>query len=124
MQLERNVRAPALARSALSGELSRAGLDGSLAQTAILLVSEVVTNAVRHSSAPPDAPIGLTARIGAQRVLVAVTDAGEGFVPRPRDPRRQGEGYGLYLLDKAARRWGVDAGEAGTTVWFELDRSL
>jgi hypothetical protein len=50
---------------------------------------------------------------------VSVTDAGEGFVPSRRDPARVEGGYGLYLLEKAASRWGVDAGSP-TTVWFEL----
>lgn len=124
LELQRTVHAPAAARAAVVEHLSQAGVEGSLAQTVVLLVSEVVTNAVRHSGAPPGAPIALSASIGLELVRIAVTDAGEGFVPQPRDPERVGEGYGLYLLDKAARRWGVEARGGGTTVWFELDRSL
>jgi anti-sigma regulatory factor (Ser/Thr protein kinase) len=121
MELERNVRAPAIARSAVSNELVGAGIDGSLGQTIVLLVSEVVSNAVRHSAAPPDAAIALEATITDQSVRIAVTDAGDGFTPRPRDPERLGEGYGLYLLEKASNRWGI-ARDGGTTVWFELER--
>jgi anti-sigma regulatory factor (Ser/Thr protein kinase) len=124
VEFERTVRAPASARSAVAEHLQRMGVDGGLGQTAVLLVSEVVTNAVRHSSAPPEAPVALSATVESELVRIAVTDAGEGFVPRPRDPERLGEGYGLYLLDKAARSWGVEAHDAGTTVWFELDRPL
>ena len=119
LELERTVRAPAIARGAVSEQLEAMGIDGSFGQTVVLLVSEVVSNAVRHSNAPDDAPISLDASVTGERVRVAVTDAGEGFTPRPRDPERLGDGYGLYLLEKAASCWGVEA-DGGTTVWFEL----
>lgn len=121
LELEPNVRAPAIARSAVSEQLSAAGIDGAFGQTVVLLVSEVVSNAVRHSGAPDQAAISLEASITGAAVRIAVTDAGEGFTPRPRDPERLGEGYGLYLVEKAARSWGVDS-DGGTTVWFELER--
>jgi anti-sigma regulatory factor (Ser/Thr protein kinase) len=121
MELQRNVRAPAIARSAVSEQLLAVGIDGSLGQTIVLLVSEVVSNAVRHSAAPEEAAIALEARITERSVRIAVTDAGEGFTPRQRDPERLGEGYGLYLLEKASSRWGV-ARDGGTTVWFEVER--
>jgi anti-sigma regulatory factor (Ser/Thr protein kinase) len=121
LELQRNVRAPAIARSAVAEQLGSMGVDGSLGQTIVLLVSEVVSNAVRHSAAPAEAAIALEASITEQSVRIAVTDAGEGFTPRQRDPDRIGEGYGLYLLEKAASRWGVE-GDGGTTVWFELER--
>ena len=121
LHLERNVRAPAIARSAIGEQLLVAGIDGSFGQTVVLLVSEVVSNAVRHSGGPADSSITLEATITDDAVRIAVTDAGEGFTPRPRDPDRLGEGYGLYLVEKAARDWGVEH-EDGTTVWFELAR--
>ncbi len=121
LELERTVRAPAIARAAVSEHLLELGVDGSFGQTVVLLVSEVVSNAVRHSSAPEHVPISLDALVTEVAVRVAVTDAGEGFTPRPRDPERVGDGYGLYLLEKASSSWGVEADE-GTTVWFELVR--
>ena len=121
LELERNVRAPAIARSAVSEQLLAMGLDGSFGQTVVLLVSEVVSNAVRHSNGPADAAISLAATVSEEAVRVAVTDAGEGFTPRPRDADRLGDGYGLYLLEKAASSWGVEC-DGGTTVWFELAR--
>jgi anti-sigma regulatory factor (Ser/Thr protein kinase) len=121
LQLERSVRAPAIARSAVGEQLLATGIDGSFAQTVVLLVSEVVSNAVRHSGGPTDAAITLEAIVTDDAVRIAVTDAGEGFTPRPRDPDRLGEGYGLYLVEKAARDWGVER-DGGTTVWFELAR--
>jgi anti-sigma regulatory factor (Ser/Thr protein kinase) len=121
LELRRDVHAPALARSAVSEQLTAFGIDGSLGQTVVLLVSEVVSNAVRHSAAAADAAISLASTVTEQAVRVAVTDAGEGFEPRPRDPDRLGEGYGLYLVGKAASSWGVES-DGGTTVWFELPR--
>ena len=121
LDLERDIHAPAIARSAVAEQLLALGVDGSFGQTVVLLVSEVVSNAVRHSNGPEDAPISLDARVSERSVRVAVTDAGAGFTPRPRDPERLGEGYGLYLVAKAASAWGVES-EGGTTVWFELAR--
>ncbi len=43
-------------------------------------------------------------------------------MPRPRDPGSTRDGYGLYLLEKVATRWGVDSA-GDTKVWFELPRS-
>jgi anti-sigma regulatory factor (Ser/Thr protein kinase) len=122
LELDRNVHAPAIARSAVSERLIEHGIDGSYGQTIVLLVSEVVSNAVRHSSAAAGIPITLAATVSAQAVHVAVADGGEGFTPRPRDPQKIGDGYGLYLLEKAATSWGVERA-GGTTVWFEMARA-
>jgi anti-sigma regulatory factor (Ser/Thr protein kinase) len=119
LQLGRTVHAPARARAIVARRCEELGLDGSLAQSLILLVSEVVSNAVRHSAADPDAPIELIAEFGERTIRVTVTDAGDGFTPRPRDPAR--DGYGLYLLEKVATRWGVES-RGDTKVWFELPR--
>ena len=121
LELKNTVSAPATARAAISDTLVELGIDGSLGQTVVLLVSEVVSNAVRHSHAAPGLPIGLAAAVTQESVRIAVTDGGEGFTPRPRDPERLDDGYGLYLVDKAASRWGVER-VGGTTVWFELPR--
>jgi anti-sigma regulatory factor (Ser/Thr protein kinase) len=122
LELQRNVQAPAIARAAVAGRCAGIELGGSLAHSLALLVSEVVSNAVRHSSGPPDDPIELTTAITDEVIRVTVTDAGEGFTPRPRDPGRTHDGYGLYLLEKVATRWGVEC-RGETKVWFELARS-
>jgi anti-sigma regulatory factor (Ser/Thr protein kinase) len=119
LELERDVGAPAIARAAVSERAIELGFEGSFGHTLVLLVSEVVSNAVRHSPGPADAPITLLATMSEEKIRVAVTDAGEGFTPRPREPDSLSDGYGLYLLDKAASSWGVE-NTGGTTVWFEL----
>jgi anti-sigma regulatory factor (Ser/Thr protein kinase) len=93
-------------------------------ETLILLVSELVTNAVLHSPGPAAAPIRVRASLEHERVRVAVTDPGGGFSPPKRDPgEQQGRmtigGYGLYIVGRAASRWGIDE-QGGTQVWFEL----
>lgn len=121
LELQRNIEAPAIARAAVSGICSGLDVSPSEQHTLMLLVSELVSNAVLHSPGPADAPVLLTAIVGEEVVHVAVTDAGRGFTPRRPEPRAEG-GYGLYLLDKAASRWGVDQ-VGGTRVWFELSRT-
>jgi signal transduction histidine kinase len=123
LALERNAQAPARARAELTRRCEALDLDGSLEQSLILLVSEVVSNAVRHSAAPLDAPIELVATFTDEMIRIAVTDAGCGFTPRARDPTGTQDGYGLYLLEKVATRWGVDSC-GDTKVWFELPRGV
>jgi anti-sigma regulatory factor (Ser/Thr protein kinase) len=121
LELQRNVEAPAIARAAVKGICSDLDLCLSKQHTLALLVSELVSNAVLHSSGPADAPVLLAATVGEEIVHIAVTDAGRGFTPRPHD-QRTGGGYGLYLVDRAASRWGSDQ-VGGTRVWFELSRT-
>jgi anti-sigma regulatory factor (Ser/Thr protein kinase) len=86
-----------------------------------LLVSELVTNCVRHANAGEAAPVELAVRVAPDTIRVEVHDGGAGFDPaRTRRPRGVGGGYGLFLVERMASRWGVDR-DAGTRVWFELD---
>ncbi|HWF32827.1 MAG TPA: ATP-binding protein [Solirubrobacteraceae bacterium] len=121
LELERSVDAPAIARAEIAARCRELGLGAPLCQSLILLVSEVVSNAVRHSAADANARVQLVATFGERTIRVMVTDAGVGFTPRPRDPARTDDGYGLYLLEKVAARWGVES-RGDTKVWFELPR--
>lgn len=87
-------------------------------ETLGLLVSEVVTNAVIHGGRGDELDVEVT--LSDEAVRVVVSDAGDGFVPRPRalDSDEVG-GWGLYLVEQLATAWGVSSGER-TTVWFEL----
>jgi anti-sigma regulatory factor (Ser/Thr protein kinase) len=120
LALARNVQAPGIARGAVARLCEELALGGSESHTVLLLVSEVVSNAVLHSCGPAQAPIELSADVAQDAIRIAVSDAGEGFVPEERHPARANGGYGLYLLQKAASRWGVEA-DGATTVWFEVE---
>ena len=119
LDLETNREAPSVARAAIAGFSEDRDLAETTLATLTLLVSEVVTNAVIHPEVEDRGDIQLRARFAGDMIRVEVTDGGEGFEPRPRDPTRSDRGYGLYLLEQQAERWGVERAD-GTTVWFEL----
>ncbi|HEY4895523.1 MAG TPA: ATP-binding protein [Solirubrobacteraceae bacterium] len=120
IRLPRDSHAPSMARAAVAGFSERSSLGPGGCSTLALLVSELVSNAVLHSDAPPASDIRLCARLlDDARVRVEVVDDGSGFTVEPRDPSRIDGGYGLFLLDRQATQWGVDR-EGGTRVWFEI----
>src|SRR4051794_14041721 len=114
--IARDHHTPVRARHALeelAGELDPAVMDD-----ARLLVTELVTNSVRHGN-------GETVRLildvpQPDRLRCEVIDDGHGFLPiaRAADSTDEG-GWGLYLVEKLAETWGVR--EGSTHVWFELN---
>ena len=86
-----------------------------------LLVSELVTNAVRHGASDVHESILLRAEWDDDAVRVEVCDEGPGFEAKP-DERGMLEpgGNGLLLIDSLASRWGVERGQP-TCVWFETE---
>lgn len=125
MQLEVGVdpaevgRARRWARSRLVG--SGIGADEPVAETLILLISELVTNAVVHTGCPavlrmlfPAAP--------AEPVRVEVADSSQA-PPAPRHAERdETGGRGLELVDGLADRWGWRPEGRGKQIWCEVDR--
>ena len=86
-----------------------------------LLTTEVVSNSVRHGRVGPDGWVSSTISVTEDRVRVEVRDSSvPRGMPRQRTPDYEdGGGFGLFLLDQVAARWGVQT-EAGLCVWFEL----
>lgn len=117
LELERSAEAPGVARAAIRGLCEQAGVSAASCQTLLLLVSEIVTNAVVHSDAPASEPVIFSAEAQGGRVRVQVADGGRGFHPRAR--AASSGGWGLRLVQKQAARWGIDMAQ-GTSVWFEL----
>lgn len=108
-----SLHAPRWARRFVADRLD----DESLAERVALVVSELVTNVVVHTTSHP--VVELTLR---PTVVVAVADRS----PEPAAPRRHPSlegGRGLTLIGIAADRWGTCASPRGKSVWAEFDRS-
>ena len=94
-------------------------LEDGQVDTLRLLVSEVVTNAVRHGGS--DKPVEVRAHWNAE-IRVEVVDHGRGFAPGPRSATDEPGGFGLFLVGQLADAWGVETNGV-TRVWFVLRRS-
>jgi anti-sigma regulatory factor (Ser/Thr protein kinase) len=106
------------ARAVVRGRLGDWGLD-SLADLAALLVSELVTNSLRHATGPIG--VRLVRSAGLPGVLLVEVSDPLPDPPRQRVARLDDEsGRGLLLVAHSSRRWGTRPGDAGKTVWFEL----
>ncbi|WP_189873091.1 ATP-binding SpoIIE family protein phosphatase [Streptomyces bluensis] len=115
--LEPEEMAPGRARRLARHALSRWGLE-ELSDSVELLISEVVTNAVRYASRP------VTLRLLRTDVLRCEVTDDVPQLPRLRQARATDEGgRGLYLVNKLARRWGATRLSTGKVVWFELNQA-
>ena len=100
---------------------SNGALPASVRADVLLLVTELVTNAVRHASVGPEQPVRVGLRRLPRLVRVEVTDPGSGFARvHPRSNGDESGGWGLLLVDRIADRWGVWPTASGTCVWFEI----
>jgi anti-sigma regulatory factor (Ser/Thr protein kinase) len=102
------------ARKIVRAELDRL-YDGEIVENAMILVSELVTNAILHGQGT----VFLCVAQGRHRVRVEVGDDGP-----PLAGLRDGNGrqrFGIRFLERLADRWGVEStGDDGKKVWFEL----
>ncbi|MDQ3630506.1 MAG: ATP-binding protein [Actinomycetota bacterium] len=105
-------------RAARRGVVDGLALEGELAVSTALLVSEAVTNSVLHASLAPDDLVHVDASRTEGRVRVEVCDEGIGlYAPSPAGPRDGG--HGLKIIDRLAERWGLYS-DGRTRIWFEL----
>jgi anti-sigma regulatory factor (Ser/Thr protein kinase) len=119
LKLRGGPEAAAEARAAVTR--LRTDLEQPLLETLRLLVTELVANSVRHAAART---VGLRALAGEGGVWIEVTDEGPGFDPRGHDHMASDEsGWGLFLVERLADRWGVRRDGGRTRVWFELRRA-
>ncbi|SEG84572.1 Serine phosphatase RsbU, regulator of sigma subunit [Actinacidiphila yanglinensis] len=113
-ELPADDRAPAEARRLAAGQLSAWGAD-DLAFYVEIVISELVTNAVRYGGGP----IGL--RLIRGDVLVCEVTDTSNTQPRMRRAQSTDEGgRGLFIVAQLVRRWGSRYGRSGKTIWAEL----
>ena len=114
VQLPRSSDAPRQARHLVRDFVAPERVDD-----ATLLVSELVTNAVKYG--PEHEAFSLIVRSDGSRTRFTVHDLGLGPLPEMRDADDPAPGgHGLRLVDSLADRWGTERGS--TRVWFELHR--
>jgi anti-sigma regulatory factor (Ser/Thr protein kinase) len=96
-------------------------LPASVREDVLLLATELVTNAVRHAGIGPEQSLRIQLQRWPRRVRVGVVDPGATFIPaRARSKGGGSGGWGLFMIDRIADRWGVRRIGAGTCSWFEL----
>jgi anti-sigma regulatory factor (Ser/Thr protein kinase) len=102
----------------LVNDLLRDQVDPDTLDTAALLTTELVSNAIRHTGDE----LVLTVRLDRARLRVGVSDSSHRRPQLVQVGSRDTSGRGLHLVEAMADRWGVDPGERGLgkTVWFEL----
>ena len=112
--------------AALAARYSLNRLEGGLPLEKLedvrLIVSELVTNSVRHAELSPDEHILLAVVISEGLVRGRVCDPGPGF-KKPSEPRPRTDmsgGWGLPIVERISDRWGVERNGC-VCVWFEID---
>ena len=107
------------ARHEVEDALTAAELDPSTSGDLMLLVSELVTNAVRHARGEV---FEVRIAVDPDVLRLEVHDDGAGFEPEIAPYDDGTGGYGLFIVDQLADRWGVER-DAGGVIWLELDRT-
>jgi anti-sigma regulatory factor (Ser/Thr protein kinase) len=110
-----NLEAPSRARRWVHDAVS---LDPMAEEIVVLLLSELVSNSVRHSGRSSEEPVDILVRQVGPAVHVEVVDPGLGEVI---EPQPSSDHLGLRILDTLSDRWGVT--HDPTTVWFDLDEA-
>jgi anti-sigma regulatory factor (Ser/Thr protein kinase) len=125
-QFSRHARSVSRARNLLREQATAWKIPDEVAETAALLLSELMTNAYRHAKVSPGREIRARCALDADRLRVSVTDANDSL-PEARQAGPDDEsGRGLALVAALADRWGAGPREGGIgkTVWFELAHPL
>ena len=105
---------------ALACRLGRALMTGDQLHRLALVVTELVSNAIRHSASSDAVKLTMTPKDG--YLCVQVTDSGRGLVPQPGAIGGEpGAGFGLFLVEQFTRRWGMTREGGRTRVWLEID---
>ncbi len=123
LELPGSPDAPRAARAAVHELLAdRSFREGHL-DTLMLLVSEVVTNAITHPGGEGAIELSVAVTGSLTRVVVSDTGAGFEWPPDPAPGLERDGGFGLIVLEKASSRWGTLSSPGRFSVWFELDHT-
>ncbi len=121
------IRLPAAPESAsqvrhrIASDLSRLTIAPSVIDDVVLVVTELVSNAIRHAQPLPGGEMTVAWEIDPAGVTVRVTDGGAPSQPEVQHPSaRDVSGRGLALVEALAARWGIDDAPGATTVWAQL----
>ncbi len=120
LRLGVDVHAPEAARGVLVSTL-RDRVPASVLEDAQLTASELITNSVLHSGAPPDAALLIRVRLSSTVLRLEVEDPGRGatIALHAPDVERCG-GFGLNIVETLSEDWGVERTAGGTRVWAQL----
>ncbi|MEU7881538.1 ATP-binding protein [Microbispora bryophytorum] len=114
----------AVARQRLSADLSNAGLLATAVDDVVLIMSELLSNALRHAHPLPSGQLKVAWFCSDTQVEVAVSDGGAYTEPRAGRPTLSSlGGRGLGIVEYLAERWGVRHEEETTTVWAVVSAS-
>jgi anti-sigma regulatory factor (Ser/Thr protein kinase) len=108
----------ALVRSRLAADLRAHQLADDSIEDAVLVTSELVTNAIRHT--PDDGPIEIIWRLDKSELVIRVMDSSATHPERRNTVPVSPGGRGLAIVEALADSWGVDSGPSGKQVWARL----
>jgi anti-sigma regulatory factor (Ser/Thr protein kinase) len=112
--LDAQPKAAAAARTHTQHQLTHWGVDEETAYTTEMIVSELVTNAIRYGTPP------VQLRLIKDRTLTCEVHDSNSLAPRLRHAKTIDEGgRGLFIIAQLARNWGVRYSLDGKTVWAE-----
>ena len=121
LRVEHRPAAVRATRRALVEDLRSIKVSAHIVDEAEIVVSELLTNAVRHARPMGDGRVRVHWEVKAGVVELDVTDGGAHSTPIPRQPSRYStSGRGLRIVRALAHEWGVLDDERGRTVWVAL----
>lgn len=109
-----------LVRHRLSADLVRHCVGATAADEAVIVASELVGNAIRHTPSARGGSLLVAWEIDADGVLVRVTDSGDDLPTVRLAGEHEPSGRGLRIVEALSDRWGVEPSEHGKCVWAHI----